>query len=79
MIFRHRHAYEAAAVQHKSPGPFQSAFADTVVLWRCRCGDVFSRQLTGRWSLAQVRGEPEPPAAEQAAAEVPAKAAVAGR
>lgn len=74
MIFRHRHAHEATAVQHKSPGPFQSAFADTVVLWRCRCGDVLSRQLTGRWTLAQVRGEPEPAATEQAAPEVGAGA-----
>lgn len=74
MIFRHRHAHEAVAVQHKSPGPFQSAFADTVVLWRCPCGGVFSRQLTGRWTLAQVRGEREAAAAGQAGDAVPAEA-----
>lgn len=79
MIFAHRHSHEAVAVQHKSPGPFQAAFAATVALWRCQCGDVRTQELTGRWTLAQVRGEPEPATAEQGTAEVPAEAAVAGR
>lgn len=47
----HHHLYEPVAAQ-------ASTFAglDTVVLYRCDCGDVDTRTFIGRWTLDQIRG-----------------------
>jgi hypothetical protein len=63
MMFSHKHAHEAIAVQHKSPGAFQPVV--TFILWRCKCGDVTTQQIPGQWTLAQVRGERDLTATEQ--------------
>lgn len=70
MIFGHRHKYEAIATEHSSPGPFMPA--STVILWRCcKCPDVHSTRIDGRWELSQVRGERELTLAEAGEAMLP--------
>jgi hypothetical protein len=69
MSIRHRHDFEAVAVEHSSAAPF--APAGTVILWRCKCADVFSERVEGQWTLAQVRGEQGPEAAGAGAPVVP--------
>jgi hypothetical protein len=60
MTFRrkHEHDYEAIGVDSRKVFVMASASTDfTVILWRCRCKDVTSSEIQGRWTLAQVRGE----------------------
>jgi hypothetical protein len=55
---RHQHNYQPAAVDYRRM-PFGGT--TTLVLWRCPCaGAAYSSALDGNWTLAQVRGEPEP-------------------
>jgi hypothetical protein len=65
-LFGHGHRYEAVAVDYK-PGQGLLAIPPrlTVVLYRCRCGEVYSKAIDGKWTLGQVRGEPEPSAQER--------------
>jgi hypothetical protein len=65
-LFGHEHRYEAVAVDYK-PGQGFLAIPPrlTVVLYRCRCGEVYSKAIDGKWTLGQVRGEHEPSAQER--------------
>jgi hypothetical protein len=65
-LFGHGHRYEAVAVDYK-PGQGLLAIPprSTVVLFRCRCGEVYSKAIDGKWTLGQVRGEPELSAQER--------------
>ena len=63
---QHEHDYQPAAVQHINPALFSGLAATTVILRRCSCSDVDAKTITGRWTLAQIRGEREPTAAEKA-------------
>jgi hypothetical protein len=65
-LFGHKHRYEAVAVDHK-PGQGLLAIPPrlTIVLFRCRCGEVYSKVIDGKWTLGQVRGEDEPSAQER--------------
>ena len=56
MIFRHAHHYEAVAVQHASARAFEPT--GTLILWRCKCGAVYSDRILGEWTLAQIRDRP---------------------
>lgn len=63
-IFRraHEHDYQPSSVQNNNPSLFSSGMAPTtVILRRCSCGDVDTKTIAGRWTLAQVRGEAETP------------------
>jgi hypothetical protein len=60
MKLGHRHKHEAVAVDNRGGTLLAPVPRLTVVLWRCACNDVRSAELAGRWTLAQVRGEPEP-------------------
>ena len=63
MIFRHQHWHKVAAVSTRT-----AAFSGTRVteiLWRCPCGHVTTQELAGAWTLAQIRGEPEPAPVER--------------
>jgi hypothetical protein len=59
----HEHTYLPVAVEHRVKQPsilLPAASASTIILWRCDCcdcGAVYSQEITGRWSLAQIRGE----------------------
>jgi hypothetical protein len=47
------HAHEPIRVQHETVKDAPV----THVLWRCwRCGDVYSEELDGTWSLEDVKG-----------------------
>lgn len=51
----------ASQVQRAGIPPF--ALGQTVVLWHCtgrHCPHADTTVLAGTWTLAQVRGEPEP-------------------
>lgn len=57
----HEHDYQPTAVQLNNVGLFAAGLAaSTVILRRCSCGDVDTKTIVGRWTLAQVRGEQEP-------------------
>lgn len=62
----HRCSYEATATDRPGGALLAGALFSTTILWRCRCGNVGSTTIVGRWTLQQVRGEapahPEPPA-----------------
>lgn len=55
-LHAHDHRPAAVTVQGGS-GLLAPGASVTVVLLRCPCGDLATRQLAGRWTLAQVRGE----------------------
>jgi hypothetical protein len=58
---KHEHGYQPSAVQNNNPSLFSSGMAPTtVILRRCSCGEVDAKTIAGRWTLAQVLGEPEP-------------------
>jgi hypothetical protein len=70
--FGHKHDHEPVAVQHTNAGPFTPK--GTIVLWRCKCGNLTTRQLAGNlttqqlageWTFSQVRGERELTAQER--------------
>lgn len=56
-LFRrdHRHRMDVIAVEHVTTVLFSPG--DTRVLRRCQCGELDSILLSGRWTLAQVRGK----------------------
>lgn len=54
-IFGHQHRYEPVATESRTV-LFSSA-GSTIVLYRCRCEDVYSKVIDGDWTLSQVRGE----------------------
>ena len=59
-IFSHSHDYEAVAVENREHRPVMlPATTSTVILWRCKCGDVISTEIAGKWTLGQIRGERE--------------------
>jgi hypothetical protein len=58
MMFGHQHRYEPVAVERRAAAMFSSV-RSTVVLYRCRCNDVWSKLIDGGWTLAQVCGEQE--------------------
>ena len=58
---KHEHDYQPTAVQYNNVGLFAAGPpGPTVILRRCSCGDVDAKTIAGRWTLAQVRGEPKP-------------------
>lgn len=58
MIFhrRHVHAPQPAEVQYQLLSLLSGEAPWTVVLCRCACGELSTRTLKGRWTLAQVTG-----------------------
>lgn len=66
--FKHRCNYEATAISRSGGGVFAPPPFTTTILWRCRCGNVDSTTIVGRWTLQQVRGEAPTPAAPTAEA-----------
>jgi hypothetical protein len=79
-IFTHHHGYEAIAVEHREkPVAFQGTTTSTVILWRCRCADVCSQEIEGKWTLAQVRGEREMTPRERVEADLIVATATGGK
>jgi hypothetical protein len=64
---RHTHVLRPSAVSYQAStivGALMPVIPQTYILLRCECGQgagsLGAMTLPGRWTLAQVRGEPEP-------------------
>lgn len=72
-IFSHKHDHEAIAVQKRAQAPY--GLPGTVILRRCRCGGVETQEITGTWTLAQVRGQRDLTATERVELDLAVRAA----
>lgn len=56
------HKHEPVAVSHMNSLTLGGGTSATEVLWRCRCGNLKTQRLPGKWDLSAVRGETDAPA-----------------